>query len=244
MSSIGSDRGVFERIMEKVPAWVLSLSILGIFLLIGISIYLEKPFAFAGWQFGAIEVEKPYVANENGVPVGTIVASVLSPTDFLKHYGSNWVVADGRHVGTDTKYYDIIGKREIPDVRGRFLRGLDLKAGIDPQMNRNVGDHQDDSTKIPDSFAVSQGKHAHMLEIANVVTTKHAHKDGGSSFWTRKSHHSTGKEKFEVTTNDPGIHLHTLSGGDPETRPKNTSVYFYIKVDDKINNPASETSTR
>lgn len=245
MASIGSDKGVFEKIMEKVPAWVFSFSILGTLLLILISIYLEKPFKLAGWEFGAIVVEKQiYVTNENSVPVGTIVASVLSPTDFLKYYGSNWVVADGRQVGTDTKYYELVGKREIPDIRGRFLRGLDLKAGIDPQMDRKAGDHQDDSTKIPDSFVLSQGKHVHILEIANVVTTKHAHFDGGSSFWTRESPHHTDEVKFKVPINESGTHMHTLSGGDAETRPKNISVYFYIKVDDKVNNPASGTSKK
>lgn len=241
MSPSESNRGVLEKTIEKVPVWVLSLSILGIFLLIGISIYLEKPFAFAGLQFGAIETDKHYVTKDNNVPVGTIVASVLSPEDFSNHYGNNWAIADGREIGTDTKYYDITGKREIPDIRGRFLRGLNLDAKIDPQVNRKVGDHQGDSTKLPESLDLSQGRHAHMFEIANVVTTKHAHRDGGSAFWTRKSTHAVGNEVFEITTHESGIHKHEIVGGDAETRPKNTSVYFYIKIDDKVNNPVTGT---
>ena len=239
-----SSRGALERIIEKVPAWVLSLSIFGILSLIVISIYLEKPFTIAGLQFGAIQSDGKKTKSENNIPVGTIVASVLSPKDFLEHYGNNWVVADGSEVGTDTKYYKITGKRKIPDIRGRFLRGMNLNIEIDPQKDREVGDHQNDSTKIPDSLSISEGSHTHTAEIKNERTTKHAHLDGGSAFWTQKPQHTNESKLFDVTIRKSGDHAHTISGGDSETRPKNTSVYFYIRVDDKMNIPVTTNSAQ
>ena len=45
-----------EKIIEKVPSWIIALSVFGLFILILISIYQEKPFKIAGFEFGAIEV--------------------------------------------------------------------------------------------------------------------------------------------------------------------------------------------
>jgi len=55
------------------------------------------------------------------LPVGTIIHSMLTTTQFASEYGTNWVLADGRSV-TGTLYASITGNSTIPDMRGAFLR--------------------------------------------------------------------------------------------------------------------------
>ena len=81
-------------------------------------------------------------------PVGTIIASMLSQADFSNNYGADWVLADGREISTQTSYYKILGKKQIPDLRGMFLRGLneDREDGMqDIDDARVAGDMQIDT---------------------------------------------------------------------------------------------------
>jgi hypothetical protein len=56
------------------------------------------------------------------LPVGTIIHSMLTTTQFAAEYGDNWVLADGRSV-TGSKYAAVTSNSTIPDMRGAFLRG-------------------------------------------------------------------------------------------------------------------------
>jgi hypothetical protein len=55
------------------------------------------------------------------LPIGTIIHSMLTTSQFASEYGDNWVLADGRSV-TGTKYALVTGNTTIPDMRGAFLR--------------------------------------------------------------------------------------------------------------------------
>lgn len=55
------------------------------------------------------------------LPVGTIIHSMLSTTQFASEYGTNWVLADGRSVA-GSLYAQVTGISSIPDMRGGFLR--------------------------------------------------------------------------------------------------------------------------
>lgn len=55
------------------------------------------------------------------LPVGTIIHSMLTTTQFAAEYGDNWVIMDGRSVA-GTKYAAVTGNSTIPDARGTFLR--------------------------------------------------------------------------------------------------------------------------
>lgn len=126
--------------------------------------------------------EKPRFIEEarvglsiTGVPIGTVVASMLAPKDFARMVGdetnfdtrkAQWVPADGRSVA-GSKYASAVTST-APDVRGVFVRGLNFSepdrdraksepVWADPDSGRQPGSLQSDSIK--EHVGVFPGKH-------------------------------------------------------------------------------------
>lgn len=78
------------------------------------------------------------------LPVGTIIHSMLTTTQFSGEYGDNWVLADGRSV-TGTKYAAVTGNSTIPDMRGAFLRGKG--STYNPDGDLTIGTYTADKLK-------------------------------------------------------------------------------------------------
>ncbi len=136
-------------------------------------------------------VTKSYLAdNAGGVPMGTVSAFnlVACPT--------GWTLANGLN-GT-------------PDLRGVFIRGLDLGRGID--IGRSLGTFQDDEFESHDHF-------------------------GGSTVlsWPKNEASSFGPD---YDPSDPdGVIVTESSTGGSETRPKNVALVYCMKV---ATNPPEE----
>lgn len=167
----------------------------------------------------------PVRRNNENVPIGTIVASVLDYETFLNVNGikddnfdietSTWSPCDGRDVSIST-YGKKISK--VPDLRGVFLRGINdmgvsgtLPADqkqLNPE-NKVAGEFQPDIVK--------NHNHKHR------ATAK-----GGSWFKNYKTYNGNwGSEKSGNNSSD--ITETNENGGD-ETRPKNITVYYYIRI--------------
>jgi len=155
-------------------------------------------------------------AGSDGIPIGTIMAfgGISVPT--------GWLLCDGTQVSRTTYsgLFSVIGTSfgsgngsstfHLPDLRGRFLRGVDGSAGNDPDkstrtaMNsggntgNNVGSIQSDELK----------SHSHGLNV---------NRDGNTGAGGGLS---SGALYIVNSTN--------ASGGS-ETRPKNANVFFIIK---------------
>lgn len=190
----------------------------------------------------------PYARQAaNGVPVGTIIA-YAGPTNKIP-YG--WALCDGSSKdGTSAQWkqlYDIIGTGwggsgtayNLPDLRGRFLRGVDGGAGRDDdrasRTASNAGGNTGDNvgTAQGDAFrshnhgggTSTSGNHNHGYNCPNCDAggmdvqwqgTKDAPKNNEYSTW--------------VATGDAGNHSHTINAdGGNETRPENAAVYYIIK---------------
>lgn len=153
-----------------------------------------------------------------GVPVGSVLASILPPKAFLAHSlpKNGWMYANGDSLQdqksplatfmklNNQNWYDdeLVNKdvAHVPNLQGAFLRSIDSeKGGRDPDKVRKIGNYQGDS------FA----KHHHDFGTSTQCTEDfrgaQIPKPGGSSFST------------------------TDQGGD-ETRPKNVALYFYVRV--------------
>ena len=118
------------------------------------------------------------VADLKGVPVGTIIASMLPPAEFLQEMGDMWVPADGRNAKPDRLYYKITGNSAVPDLRGLFLRGMNV---FDPtRLPRNDG--YLDSTQGADSRRVR--------ELSNGLSrcTRSSSSEGNYRHTGRKAH--------------------------------------------------------
>lgn len=162
---------------------------------------------------------------------------------------SGWLLCDGSAVSrvTYADLFALVGERfgqgdnvttfNIPDFRGRFLRGRDGGAGRDPDSASRtamatggatgdaVGSVQADATARPNTAFTtdSQGNHNH--GGLNGVTKTGSNTPNGLD--------GTGSEidVINITTlGSDGAHTHTITGGgDNETRPENAYVNFIIK---------------
>lgn len=164
-------------------------------------------------------VRKEYLDNElasivasSGIGgiIGEIKQSILTEGQ-MNVITSDWVLADGRSV-VGSSYSTLTGNNTIPDLRGQFLRGLDPSGTVDPDGgSRTLGETQLDSYK--------------------------SHKHGSGTF----NNYATVNGSFSSTQGTIGLHAGTQSStnqvattdadaGDVETRPKNVSVNYFIKI--------------
>lgn len=188
-----------------------------------------------------------------GLPVGTVVA-FAGPTP-----PEHWMIADGRFLDRDSfrPLYEAIGTTHgagydgqnrvedfnLPDYRGRFLRGADLshaqapsgrdrgprEAALPGGAAAGVGSVQNGATALPTTpFGTGDDSpdHAHSFSDAYMALyggccnlgVEHADNDN------RQRH-----QDADVTRGANRRHRHTVvSGGDAETRPVNAAVYWII----------------
>ena len=156
------------------------------------------------------------LAGQNAVPVGTIVASYLAPGAFTAKSGTQWAPADGSPCPTDSKYYAENGiPDQLPDLRGQFLRGLNTFSATMGERNdeKKDPDGKDRTAGHYQSSAVGPHKHT----LPPFLTAKGTAK-------VESSDYRTGNKMVESKTT-----IDTTPEAS-ETRPANTAVYFYIKI--------------
>ena len=154
--------------------------------------------------------------------VGSIQQSILTATQWAAALGteaSKWVLADGRSVA-GSKYAAVTGHNTIPDLRGAYMR---MAGANSTRSNWDGGlllSFQEDSTARPkNAFKADRiGDHRHR-DGARSVQAK-----GGGDYQI-----PNGWDNPHFTEN-AGAHEHTISGGDPETRPKSCAVNYFIKI--------------
>lgn len=189
------------------------------------------------------------------------IGSVIPFAGPVSKIPTGWILCDGRALSsiTHSKLYNVIGRSHgsyfkvntvwfnIPDYRGRFLRGVSGEscssskvkgACLDKDVQKRkamykggnkgnkVGSVQNDSTKRPQkSFrAESSGGHRHIVPAGRV----HGKRGGSHNGWGG-TNVTTGGTYAPSTSLSPS-HKHKILGGDIETRPKNVYVNFIIRV--------------
>ncbi len=176
-------------------------------------------------------------------PVGTVVAWAGD----AKSLPAKWMICNGRLLSKD-KYDDLyaaIGESwggtdtsfNLPDLRGRFIRGVDDNSDRDPDADERQAARKGGNTKGVGSVqedAVQEHSHHQ---------PPHSHKDryhtnyqsgslgvGGTSFlWNPVTKADTDSVAPEIS----GVikyRKHAAVKASEETRPKNANVYFIIKV--------------
>ena len=170
-------------------------------------------------------------------PVGSIMAfaGVNAP--------SGWLLCNGSAVSRATyaDLFTVIGNAwgngdgvntfNIPDLRGRFLRGVDAGTGRDPDAatrtatnaGGNTGDNVgtlEDQQLNAHTHAITDPGHFHRSVNSDVVRNT-----GG--YGTGLGTGGLGPNQITMTTNTTGITVNPTPG--TETRPVNASVNFIIK---------------
>ena len=149
------------------------------------------------------------------LPVGSIIASILSEPDFKRQTpsGEHWELADGKDVPAgalqtlmrNNAYYKVLNPNNVakkPDLQGVFLRGKNntRKDGHGTPNNEDldIGLYQADDV----------GPHTHESKVGFANYGEPAQGAG----WQGEA----------WTTTKPSAGL--------ETRPRNVTVNFYIRV--------------
>ena len=181
------------------------------------------------------------------VPPGTVVA-FAGPVGSVPPPG--WLFCDGRAVSMSTyaTLFSAIGSVHgsgdglttfnLPDYRGRFLRGTDHNSGRDPdralrtaanpggKSADNVGSVEAFATGLPStSFTTTPaGAHTHTTLSGNSLWSR-----GGGGQWDWSAYASGVNDAADSLAPAPD-HIHSIVGGDAETRPTNSNVDYIIKI--------------
>jgi hypothetical protein len=151
--------------------------------------------------------------QNDGLPVGTVVYSVLDYTEFTEDAPGMWVPLAGNTQEGELRGTELCvakGFCSLPDARGLFIRvhnqGRDDGRG-DPDGERPVGGFQEDMLK------------------------SHNHANGGFAFLLQKDGSNTHKD-LDSSPGEPNLHTvrEIRADGGEETRPRNIALYAYIKV--------------
>jgi hypothetical protein len=154
------------------------------------------------------------------LPVGTVVASMLKPSEFAKEVGdpdtfdlknSKWTLADGKSV-SGTRWAALRSDAAVPNLCGVFLRG------------KNNGKRTDVKEFELSEFAPDTvGPHEHNVRFYDPGAPES--RLGASIWWD-------GGKRFTVGVNEAFVEGIASNEGLPETRPKNVTVNYFIKIND------------
>jgi microcystin-dependent protein len=159
------------------------------------------------------------------VPTGTILslAQATTPTGYLLCDGSavsrttysNLFAAIGTTYGAGNGTTTF----NLPDLRGVFIRGLDLSKGYDP--SRAIGTYQVDGFGSH-IHSITDPTHAHApLAGSNFITSPGNWNGSTGSYGNYNGGTTTASASTGITINSTGI---------SETRPKNVALYPVIKI--------------
>lgn len=166
-----------------------------------------------------------------GLPVGSIVHSMLTEAQFQAETREDWILADGGSV-SGSRYTAITGNSNVPDLRGIYLRGKNngrSDGNEDPTGDQALGTFEADQNQVH-SHGVTDPTHAHSII-----------REGGSS---------GSQETFDISTKTPG-NPHSYSStnaqsnswlgfsstgitidnqGSNDARPNSVVVNIFIKI--------------
>lgn len=197
----------------------------------------------------------------HGVPAGTILAfgGTNAPLGYLMCAGQSLNREDYpdlfKSIGTAFGSADL-STFNLPDLRGRFLRGTDdpdgtgtafASANRDPNSDSraamatggntgsNLGSVQDDATARPKTGFTYSGNTSTGGAHTHPITGPWSSSEGGDGTASVLTDDQIfGQRTFPIIAGSAGSHSHTYSGsisagGDLETRPRNAYVNYIIK---------------
>jgi len=176
-------------------------------------------------QMRPINLDAKPIVNTQQIPIGSIIASVLNYNSFLQANGllvngdmskAIWIPCDGRILNASA--YHNYGN--VPDLRGVFLRGIN-DFGVTYTGVGNVSDNR----KNPED------KQAGELQEDQFKKHNHGINYYQGVHWDFPSSEYAGA--VQPLQNGQGVGAGkptTDAGTATETRPKNVTVYYYLKI--------------
>jgi len=170
--------------------------------------------AIIGFALLSFTIQKSSIFQAELEDIGIIKQSLLKPIQFNKTQKGTWVLLNGQEINKESELFklleenfdlNILNKKEnkyyLPNASGAFIRSSNVNGeGMDPDKNRLVGSYQVDEFKSHTHTYTSSARHDKSS-------------DGGA----------------EPYAWGPAKYTSDATGG-KETRPKNISLYTYIKI--------------
>jgi hypothetical protein len=156
----------------------------------------------------------PKITNSDKNPLGMVVQSILTETQFQAINGTGWIIMDGRSV-IGSQLWAITNTNTIPDARGLVLRGKNngrTDGAQNPDGELFIGTYQADQFKSHDHGG---GNHTHS-SYAGTGAFNPASAGGGLQAFT------------PVQTGASGAII-PLEGAN-ETRMRSITVNHFIKI--------------
>ena len=171
--------------------------------------------------------------------VGEVRTSMLSEVHFQELNGAEWVLMDGRPLSVRTALsphlleegeYGLV----IPDARGRFLRmannGACARFQGSDNANECLANHDPEGDRLPGTYqGDTLARHEH--DYSDVFYTE------WPNFRPADAHEvdtpgdvGSGSTDWDQPRGGWGIDRRTKPYGQHETRPKNITVNYYIKI--------------
>jgi len=140
--------------------------------------------------------------------IGDVKYSILAPEKFREENGNGWVLMDDKVPVIGSALNKKHGITEVPDVRGLFIRSLNL--------TRN--------DKKNDQFSKEKNRQRLVGEYQSDTLKSHNHR-----YKSSQGHQVSAKGSWSQFAWDPADYVSENYGG-LETRPKNIALYTYIKI--------------
>jgi hypothetical protein len=157
--------------------------------------------------------------------IGDVKQSILPLNQFQAVNGDCWVELNGAALLSDNPLRQLTGMANLPDARGVFLRSMDSRGGDgeDPDRGNSpqVGSWQGDQYRSH-NHSVNDPGHSHVWN--NGLEGDDSGGGGSFSEYTRVP----GQVHDAIQSATTGIGINHAGGS--ETRPKNISVYTYIRI--------------
>lgn len=147
--------------------------------------------------------------------LGDTKHSILQPDDFQSLNGNCWILMEGQNISSSK--LGALGFSNLPDPRGYFIRIYDNRQSGRIDIDRNFG--VPIGTVQADQFK----SHYHTGRYKNSNAALEGPDDGPASPNLRGW--DTGASNTGLQTGHP-----TLYAGGSETRPKNITLYLYIRI--------------
>lgn len=157
-----------------------------------------------------------FAGDESQIPEGWLLwdGRMLDKND--PTYRALFAVIGTIHGGAATPHF------QLPDYRGRFLRGVDHGAGRDPEAVARSAPGQGNTGNAGDRVGSIQndliGSHNHTAHGVHLEAAG-GHGFDGAGFETNSNRNHPWTRNYET---------HATGGG--ETRPKNVAVHWIIKL--------------
>jgi hypothetical protein len=140
------------------------------------------------------------------LPVGSVVASMLTEAQFQDEASDGWVIADGRNVSASA-YALLTGFTTAPDLRGVFIRG---KNDARSSATGNSGGDKALGTYEADQFAAHT--HPYLYRVPNAGS---GGSDGGGD---------TDRALSDINSDT------SSAGTGTETRPRSVTINYFIRI--------------